>query len=186
MRQSLVTIIAVLLLTSTSFAESYRFDGGQSEISFKIGHPGGTAKGRFKDFVGELEFFPDQPQRCKVKLVIQVSSVDTGSPARDQHLQDEDYFDTARFPTMTFESRTFKKRGDLYVVTGPLSMHGVEKEITLQVKLERRQQLWAVPGQALTFSSKTKLDRVEFGVEGGRPTVGDEVTIDLQIKALEI
>lgn len=180
---SLITLI--LMGAPQAIAESYRFDQEKSTVSFEIGHFTGTAKGEFKEFQGTLDFFPDQPQNSKVKLTIQVASIDTGSVKRDTHLQQDDYFDAVKFPTITFESKGFKKRGNQYVVTGPLTMHGVEKNITLQVKLKRSQDQWAVDGKALFFSSGYELNRLDYGIEAGRPAVGDEVTIELKINAIE-
>ena len=174
-----------LLMAPRVLAETYNFDEGQSEIGFKIGHFGGQAKGVFKEFKGTLEFDEKNPQDSKVDLVIQVDSIDTGSAKRDAHLQREEYFDSGQFPTITFESRAFRKRGSVFFVTGPLTIHGVEKNITLKVRLKGRQAQWTTGGDALTFESQYELSRLDFGVSGGQPAVGKTVEIDLNIKAFE-
>lgn len=81
---------------------------------------------------------------------------------------------------------SFKKRGDQYVVTGPLTIRGVSKNITLRVTLERKQAQWAIGGDALYFDSNYEINRLDFGVNGGQPAVGDQVKIDLAIKAFEV
>ncbi len=181
----LLASLFFLGLSPTALAETYRFDDQQSQIEFKIGFIAGTAHGKFKTFEGRLDFQPENPEASQVQLKIQVDSVDTGSEKRDRHLQQDDFFDSARYPTITFESKGFRKRGDQYVVSGPLTIHGVTRNITLQVKLERAQDLWTVDGKALTFTSDYELNRTDFGVNGGTGTVDENVKIQLRIKALE-
>ena len=174
----------IALLAQPILGETYEFNSRQSDIGFKIGHFGGTVSGEFKKFRGELEFDKKKPENSSVKLSIDINSIDTGSEKRDSHLQEEDYFHASKFPQMTFESVAFKKRGDnQYVVTGPLTIRGVEKNITLYVTLESQQAQWAIGGDALTFESEYELNRLDFGVSGGQPAVGKTVEVMLRVKA---
>ena len=175
----------LILVLQPASAEEFSIDPQKSEIKFTIGHFAGTEDGKFNKFSGSLDFDEENPERSKVSVVIDVASIDTRNRKRNAHLQKSDYFDAKLYPTITFESRAFKKRGDHYVVTGPLTMRGVEKNITLQVKLVRRVAQWAVEGDALTFRSEHELNRFDFGVSGGRPVVGKTVKIEMDIRAIQ-
>lgn len=179
------TFLLLFLTTQVGWAEYYVFDGKHSTIGFEIGHFTGVAKGKFKSFSGILKLDEQNMSNSAVELKIQVDSIDTGSPKRDQHLQEDDYFDSAKFPKITFQSKSFKRRGDRFIVTGPLTIHGVTKNITLYLELADRHEQWAVNGEVLTFQSEYELNRLDFGVNGGQPAVGKTVKIKLDIHALE-
>jgi polyisoprenoid-binding protein YceI len=182
----LLSCLLTLCSVGPVYAETYVFNEKHSKVGFEIGHLTGTANGQFRKIDGTLEFDPNKPEASKVRVTLQVDSIDTGSAKRDSHLQEDDYFFASQHPTITFESVGFRKRGsNQYVVTGPLTIRGIEKNITLYVTLEGSQQQWAVPGKALLFASDYELNRLDFGVSGGRPAVGDRVTINLDIKAFE-
>ena len=186
MRNFFLATLALFILLTPTQAETYKFDASKSEIIFEIGHFTGTARGEFSEFEGVLEFDDQNPEKSKVKLEIQVDSIDTGSAKRDQHLQEEDYFHSQKFPKITFQSQGFKQRGkNNYVVSGPLTIRGKSKNITLQVQLQGETEEWAVSGKVLNFQSSYELNRMDFGVSGGRPAVGKQVKITLLVKARE-
>lgn len=185
-RLASTALFILTLLQLPLSAQVYEFDSEHSSVGFDIGYVAGTAHGEFRQFEGRLEFDPADPERSTVSLTIRVNSVDTDSEKRDAHLQEEEYFHAQKFPTITFQSKSFRKRGNnQYVVAGPLTIRGVSKPITLHVELVRRQAQWAVKGDALLFESEYELDRTDFGVSGGRPGVADQLKVFLKIKAFE-
>ena len=184
MKTTTLALLFSLFLLLPATAENYRFSAKESQVGFEIKHLGGLAKGQFKEFQGELEFYPDDPERSKVRIVIQVDSLKTGSAKRDAHLQQDDFFDSAKYPVITFESKKFRKVGASYRVTGPMTMHGQSKNITLQVQLKKRQTLWTTGAEALDFQSFYELDRHDFGVSGSPSLINDEVKIVLNIRAI--
>lgn len=186
MRHLIATLVFVFLTTLFASAEEYHFNSRKSKVGFEIGYVAGTAVGRFDQFEGTLRFDPENPGQSKVSITIQVKSINTDSAKRDRHLQEEEYFDSRNHPTITFESASFRKVGaQEFVVAGPLTIRGVSKPVTLHLRLERRQQQWAVKGEALNFSCEYELNRTDFGVNGGRPGVSDQLKVMLRIEALE-
>jgi polyisoprenoid-binding protein YceI len=179
-------LLFVSLLQLPLSAQTYEFNAKQSSVGFDIEYIAGTAHGEFREFEGKLDFNKQNPEQSRVAITIQVDSVDTDSAKRDGHLQEEDYFYSQKYPTIQFESKSFRKRGDnQYVVAGPLTIRGVSKPITLQVTLTERQAQWAVKGDALFFESEYDLNRMDFGVSGGTPGVNERLKVLLKIKAFE-
>lgn len=180
----------VFLLSMTAFlapasAESYYFDDSQSAVTFEVGYLAGTCRGRFSKFEGKLDFDRENPEKSSVSIVIQVESVDTDSAKRDAHLQEDDFFYSSKFPTITFRSEGFKKRGDRLIVTGPLTIRGVSKPISLLVDLKGKQAQWVSGGDALLFESQYELNRLDFGVGEGQPGIDERIRIKLDVKAFE-
>ena len=120
-----------------------------------------------------------------VNVTIDVTTVDTGVPARDNDLKGANFFDVAQFPTAKFVSTGITKSGSGLTVNGNLTIHGVTKPVTLEVE----GPTGPVPGMDHKphsgFSAKTTISRTAFGIAAKFPTavVGDEVrlTIDLDV-----
>lgn len=183
--QLLILLLSVTALAAPVSAESYYFDDSQSAVTFEVGYLAGTCRGRFSKFEGKLEFDRENPEKSSVSIVIQVDSVDTDSAKRDAHLQEEDFFNSSKFPTITFRSEGFKKRGDRLIVTGPLTIRGVSKPISLLVDLKGKQAQWVAGGDALLFESEYELNRLDFGVGEGQPGIDERIRIKLDVKAFE-
>ena len=132
-------IAAVFLLSATVGAqagETYKFDSAGSTIGFEVHHFVGTAKGKFRRFSGTINLDRDHPENSSVSVRIEVKSIDTGIRKRDEHLDSAEFFDAAKFPEITFKSRSVKQAGHQTAdVTGDFTMHGVTKPIVLRVTL---------------------------------------------------
>jgi polyisoprenoid-binding protein YceI len=141
--------------------------------------------GRFKHVDGTLHVDEKEPERSRMRLSVDVASVDTGATARDETLRSDDFFDAKRFPQMTFVSRSVKKREPgVYDVTGDLTIRGVTKRITVPVRLLGRAQNG--DEEIVGFESEFRIDRTEFGVDGarwsgGRHLISKEVDVKLAI-----
>src|SRR6185295_9491321 len=107
------------------------------------------------------------PAASKVELTIKADSVDTAAEGRDKDLRSENFFDVARYPTITFKSTKIEPKGkDAYDVTGDFTMHGVTKTITVPVKLGG---FMAVKGrrgmgEKAGFEISFPLNRKDFGI----------------------
>ena len=137
MKKSL-SLLAALLCGSvlTVHAEdTYKIDPVHSAISFKVRHFFSYVNGDFKKFEGTINVDPDHPEKSSVTATIDAASIDTKNDNRDQDLRSDHFFDVAKFPTITFKSKSVKQTGaDSGDILGDLTMHGVTKEITLHVK----------------------------------------------------
>lgn len=167
----------------------WNLDPTHSELNFKVRHLMiSNVKGSFRDFSGTIESIGDDFSNATVKAVIQTGSIFTNNTDRDNHLRSGDFFDAAQFPEITFEGTSFRaKSGDAFELTGQLTMHGVTKEITLDVEFGGIGQ----DGYGQTkagFSFKGKLNRADFGLtwnallEAGGVAVSEEVKIDGEVQ----
>src|SRR4029077_6557505 len=114
--------------------ETFVFDKNHTELGFKVRHFVSKVGGRFAKFEGTIVLDRAKPEDTSVDLKIDAASIDTGNPNRDKHLNSPDFFDTAKFPEITFKSTKIAAKGkDTYEVTGDLTMRGVTKPVTLTV-----------------------------------------------------
>lgn len=182
--KSLFTGIALLLIGSTGlFAQTTKWalDRTHSNLGFSVSHMVvSETKGRFDDFsittVSDKEDFSD----AKIDITIKVETVNTDDKKRDGHLRSPDFFDVAKFPTMTFKSREMKKIGEKkYKLIGDFTMKGVTKQIELDVKFGG---LLSNKGKTVAgFKVSGTINRQDYGVkwnsvlDTGGSVVGDEV-----------
>jgi polyisoprenoid-binding protein YceI len=152
-----VSLILPAALSSAALAnETYEFDQSQSTIGFKVHQFLGTTNGRFTKFSGEIDIDREHPEKSSVSAKIDVHSIDTRIQKRDDHLRSAEFFNVAKFPEITFKSRSVTRTGPQSGdILGDLTMHGVTKPITLHVKLlnsisnEAKQTHWAVTAEPL-------------------------------------
>lgn len=161
-------------------ADTYTIDPIHSSVIFKVKHMGVSwIYGRFNDVSGEIVWSPEDLSKHSIKAKVKAASVDTNSSARDKDLRGPDFFDTANFPTITFESTGVKESGtDKFEVSGKLTMHGVSKSIT--ILLEKVGSGGKKIGVATEFTVKRSDFGMTYGVGG---PVSDEVTIMLGFEA---
>src|SRR5690606_25021394 len=110
-----------------------------------------------------------------VELTAEANSVYTANERRDNHLKSADFFDAAKYPTLTFKSTSFTKTGDkTYKVVGDLTMHGVTKSVTLDATLTGAAT--ARDGKKIVaFKTTGTINRIDFGVGSSNPGQGDDV-----------
>src|SRR5690606_12792032 len=108
----------------------WEIDPVHSEIGFAVRHMMvATARGRFGEFSGHVDFDPAEPTGASVEVSINAKSIDTRNPDRDAHLRSPDFFDAENHPTITFKSRRIEAvGGDQYRVIGDLTIRGVTRE----------------------------------------------------------
>jgi polyisoprenoid-binding protein YceI len=179
--------LGVLLALCRSVAgETYTFDQDRSKIGFEVHHLVGTAKGQFHRFSGTLDLNRDHPEQSNVITKIDVASIDTGIEKRDNHLRSADFFDVAKFPQITFKSRSVKRTGDqVGDVIGDFTMHGVTRPITLHVQL-----LNGPAGERSRWRVTTApLKRRDFNLLFGGTAeavsgIGQDVSVSIEIEAV--
>ena len=128
--------LAVALVAGPVSAADYAIDkkGQHAFVTFKASHLGYSyIIGRFNDFDGSFTHDASNPSASKVNVVIQAASIDTNHAERDKHLRSADFFDVAKYPTITFDSTGYVAGANGDMLKGTLSMHGVTKDIEIAV-----------------------------------------------------
>ena len=177
---------------TTAAQTTWTIDPAHSHVEFAVRHLMiSTVKGRFGVVTGTLKTDETDPAKGEVDVSIDAASIDTREAQRDAHLKSADFFHVEQFPAITFRgSRIAAVDGDRFKLTGDLSMHGVTREVTLDVTSEGRgRDPWG--GERAGFSATTKIKRSDFGLtwnqvlETGGIAVGDEIKISLDIEAVK-
>lgn len=189
---TLSTIIA-LTLPGLAAASSWTIDQDHSNVGFKVKHlMVSNVKGEFRGFNGTLEIDDKDVTKSKVTVTIETPSITTGVTKRDDHLKSPDFFDVAKYPTMTFVSKKVKTAGnDRLIVYGDLTLHGVTREVALDVEGPTKAYKDPWGNIKRGASATTKINRKDFGltwntaIESGGVVVGDEVTISLEVELLQ-
>jgi polyisoprenoid-binding protein YceI len=180
----------ILFLTAAvSAAESWTIDPAHSSAQFAVRHMMiSTVRGDFSKLSGKVEYDPAKPGATRIDATIDVASIDTRVAARDNHLKSADFFDVAKYPTMSFVSKSVEPAGaGKLKVIGDLTMHGVTRQVALDVDgpsgVVKNQQ-----GSKMGASATAKLSRKDFGLtwnqvlEAGGVAVSDEVNITLDLE----
>ena len=168
---------------------TWQIDTAHSAAEFAVRHMMiSTVKGHFADVTGTVLMDEANPSASKVTVSIPVASIDTRDAKRDAHLKSPDFFDAEKYPTITFASKrvTGSITGEFKLV-GDLAMHGVTREVSLDVQAAGRgKDPWG--GEVAGFSAKTRINRKDFGLEWnvaletGGVLVGEEITISLDVE----
>lgn len=186
---TLTWLSAVLLMQSAHAADTFVFDKAHSTIGFQVRHLFSTVPGKFDDFTGTITYDEANPESSSVEVTIKTASVDTGVKMRDDDLRSPNFFDAAKYPEITFKSKSVKMAGNNTAeVTGDLTMHGVTKEVVLKVELIGK-GAGMKPGSIVSgWNAETALKRTDYGltwnkVIEGTQVVGDDVKINLNVEA---
>lgn len=185
----LTTALAFAALTAApvlAAQETYVVDGNHTYPRFSYSHFGySTQLSRFDKTSGTVVF--DKAARTgAVDIVIDAKSVDTGSAAFNEHIQGEDFLDTAKYPTATFKSTKVIFEGDKPVaIEGKLTLKGVTKPVTLTVTSFQAMPHPMLKKDAIGANAYTMVKRSEFNAGKYAPNVGDDVRIDIAIEAIK-
>ncbi len=185
-------LLSTLLFAAPVFAapQSYEIDPVHSRVEFTIRHMFSKVTGSFGTFKGTVSYDAAAPANSSANVEIDASSIDTNNDRRDNHLKSPDFFDVAKFPTLTFTSTkvTAGTEGK-FKIEGKLTMHGVAQPVVLDAAF-----LGAGPGldgvARSGFEASTKVDRKDYGIvwnkalDQGGTLLGDDVQINLEIEAV--
>jgi polyisoprenoid-binding protein YceI len=186
-RTSLLALIFLLPVLAAADPAVYKVDADHSGVNFKIRHFVSSVSGRFRDFDGVIKYDKQNPAASSVEFTIRAASIDTASNDRDEDLRSKNFFEVAKYPTLTFTStRVVPKDANTLEVTGNLTMHGVTREITFPVELLGT--VSAPGGEKAGFEAGFTVNRKEFGINWNNildsgPVLGDEVKVSIEIEA---
>jgi polyisoprenoid-binding protein YceI len=183
----LAVLLSLLLVTRAGSAAPYNVDVNHSTVGFNASILGGLSKvrGKFTDFAVVIDYDEADITKSSVTATIKADSIDTGVEKRDAHLKTPDFFETAKYPEITFQSKRVEKRGNQLVVTGMFSMHGVSKEISIPFTVTGKVTNPTTKRTTYGFSARLVLNRRDYGINWQHNSVanwvGDEVEIELDL-----
>jgi polyisoprenoid-binding protein YceI len=186
-----ISAMALILLTVSTLglaapasameAGTYKIDPVHSSVIFGIPHLGITyVYGRFNTLSGTLTL----GDANAIQMTVDAASVDTNNEKRDKHLRSEDFFNVASHPEIAFESDAFtRKEGDVYAVSGDLTLHGVTQPVTVEARhIGSGKDPWG--GYRTGFQATFRIRRSEYGMDQLLNSVGDEVELTVAIEAI--
>ena len=187
-----VKLSAVLALATVvsapAFAapETYVIDGSHTFPRFSYSHFGLSKQlSRFDKTSGTI-VLDKEAKTGSVDIVIDTTSVDTGFPVFNGHIQGADFLDTTAFPTATFKSTKVVFKGDAPTeVQGDLTIKGVTKPVTLTVTSFVAMPHPMLQKDAIGANATTVIKRTDFNAGKYAPNVGDDVTIDIAVEAIK-
>src|SRR5277367_501585 len=192
MKNSLIAFGFAIILAATVQAQSttWQLDPAHSNAQFSVRHLGiSNVQGEFTKVTGTVQLDDQDISKSTVNATIDVASVDTRVQRRDDDLKSDNFFDVAKYPTITFQSTKISKTGeDTAKMTGNLTIHGVTKEVTFDVTGPTK-AIQVMGGTRRGASATTKINRQDFGIvfmsntlPGGDEMIGDTITITLDIE----
>jgi polyisoprenoid-binding protein YceI len=166
--------------------ETYVIDPSHTFPRFSYSHFGySTQLSRFDKTSGKV-VFDKAAKTGSVDIAIDMKSVNTGFATFNDHIQGEDFLDTARYPTATFKSTKVHFKGDKpAAIDGDLTIKGVTKPVTLTVTSFQAMPHPMLKKDAIGANATTTIKRSEFNAGKFAPHVGDEVRIDIALEAVK-
>ncbi len=186
-------LAAILSLPASAATSTWQIDPQHSAAQFSVKHLAiSTVRGGFSKVTGTVTFDDKDVSKSTVDVTIDTTTVDTREPNRDKDLKSDHFFDVEHYPTMTFKSKKVEQvsPGKLKV-TGDLTIHGVTKEVVLDVDGPTAPVKDPWGNQRVAVNATTKVNRQEFGVkwnatmDNGGVVVGDDVSINIDAEMIQ-
>ncbi len=185
MKKLLLAVGLVLAATQVWAADAYTIDPVHSTLGFSIKHMMvSQTSGQFNQYEGVIVYDPNNLANSSANVTIQAASIDTRNEKRDGHLKSPDFFDAAKFPTITFVSKKFSKDS----IVGDLTIKGVTKEVTIPMTVSG--PVTSMMGSPIIGLSGTlTLNRQDYGItwnkalDQGGVAVANDVQVTINIEA---
>lgn len=193
MKKSVLSL-AFLLIAGFAFSQTtnWKIDNSHSNVTFEVDHMViSSVTGKFQEFEGDIKADKADFSDANVSFSIEATSVNTNNEKRDNHLRDEDFFNVATYPEITFVGKKLTpESGKNYKLVGDLTMHGVTKEVELDVKFNGTvKDPWG--NTRAGFKVSGELNRADYGLvynsalEAGGVVIGEEVEIQVNLELVK-
>ncbi len=187
------SLAAVLSLPASAATSNWQIDPAHSSAQFAVRHMAiSTVRGAFSKVTGTVVLDDKDVSKSIVDVTIDVASVDTRQPDRDNDLKSDKFFDVAHFPSITFKSKKVEQAtpGKLKI-TGDLTIRGTTKEVVLDVDGPTAPVKDPWGNQRVAANATTKINRQDYGVkwnatlDNGGVVVGDDVSIIIDVELVK-
>lgn len=182
----LLSLVLAAAIPASLLGATWAIDGAHSNINFKISHfTLSRVTGSFGSFDGTLQFDPEKPEEASADITVQIASINTGNAKRDDHLNQNDFFDSSSFPVATFKSTKWTPTGDnTYEIEGELTMLGKTLPVTLDATLVG--VVDTPRGTSSGWEASTTIDRYDWGIgEKSGASVGRKVDLEINVAAFK-
>ena len=184
---------AVAAPTQSSKPTQWQIDSAHSAAHFSVRHMMiANVRGEFTKLSGSALINAADPAKSTVEATIEAASVNTREPQRDEHLRSADFFDVAKFPTLSFRSKRAESLGgDNLKLTGDLTIHGVTREVSFDVEGPTASVKDPYGNVRVGIVASTKIGRKDFGLafnpmlETGGVLIGDEIKITIEAELIQ-
>ena len=182
-----LTVVLAMVGAAAAQAGTWQIDPNHSAAQFSVRHLGvSTVRGAFMKVTGSAKYDPADPTKDSPEVTIDASSVDTRVQMRDHDLRSPNFLDVQKYPSITFQSKQTKSAGSGKLqIIGDLTIHGVTKEVTLDVDGPSAPIKDPWGNQRIGASASTKINRKDFGVNGAPGVVGDDITITIDTELIQ-
>jgi len=185
--KTMMSALAVVMISSLCLAEpqTWQIDPNHTASQFSVRHLGiSTVRGQFEKTSGTVVFDPSDPAKTSIDATIDATTFNSRVQMRDNDVRSPHFLDVAKYPTITFKStRTEVASAGKLKITGDLTIHGVTKQVTLEVEAPS-QPIQDPMGKGLRMgaTATTKINRNDFGITTMPGIVGDEIQIELDVE----
>ena len=185
-------VIAVSTLPAWAEADEWTVDSAHTAAHFAVKHMMiSNVSGDFSKTTGTVKYDGKHLDKATIDATIDVNSINTRDEHRDGHLKSPDFFDAAKYPTITFKSTKIEAGADPtkepFKIHGDLTIHGVTKQVVLNAE-PLSPVIKAQGGLHVGTSATTKINRKDYGLnfnktlDNGGAVVGDDVTVTLDVE----
>ena len=181
------SVIAMTTLASAALPTQWQLDDAHTRVGFSVNHLGfSTTMGHFNDVKGMVNYDIKAPNKANMDFIIVTESIDTNWDARDAHLKKDEFFNVAKYPTMTFKSTniTFKNPQQA-TVTGDFTLLGQTKPLTLDVTLNKIANSPMTKEPVIGFRATGVIDRAAYGMTAFASGITTEVPIQIDGELIE-
>ena len=177
-------LLALAAITGIAHAENFTIDASHTLPVFEVNHLGfSTQRGRFNEAHGTIALDP-KARSGRVTLTIEANSIDMGLPKWDEHMKSEDFFHTAKFPTIQFEAKTFEFKDEVPVAaSGSLTLLGVTRPVRLEIHGFKCGENPIIKKSVCGANIEAHLKRSEFGMTKYLPAISDDVHVLVPVEA---
>lgn len=186
------TLVAILAVPSPAAVTTWQIDPAHTAAGFSVKHMMiSTVRGQFKGVTGTVNWDDQDISKSSVDVIIDANTVDTGEAKRDADLKSANFFDVARYPTITFKSAKIEKISAAKMkVTGELTIRGITKPVVLDVEGPSGAIKDPYGNTRAALNATTTINRMDYGVKwnaklDGGVVVGDDVNINIDLEMIK-